>query len=255
MADPDSFAPEQRFSNRVENYLRYRPGYPPEILGILKEQVGLAKGAVVADVGSGTGISSEWLLKAGAVVFGVEPNREMRQAAERLLAGYPDFHSVDGTASATTLGPERMDFIVAAQAFHWFGTPETRAEFSRILRPGGHLVLMWNERKLEATPFLREYEALLQQFGTDYAAVRHELVNADVLASFFIGAFATHTFQNHQQFNFESLKGRLLSSSYAPAEGHPRHDPMVAELRRIFDRHQANGQVVLEYQTQVYLGH
>ncbi len=255
MADPDSLAPEQRFSNRVENYVRYRPGYPPEILELLKEQVGLAKGAVVADVGSGTGISSEWLLKAGAVVFGVEPNREMRQAAERLLEGYPGFHSVDGKASATTLDPESMDFIVAAQAFHWFGTPETRAEFSRILRPGGHIVLMWNERKLEATPFLREYEALLQQFGTDYAAVRHELVNAGVLASFFIGAYATHSFQNRQQFDFESLKGRLLSSSYAPAEGHPRHEPMVAGLRRIFDRHQANGQVALEYDTRVHVGH
>ncbi len=254
MADPDSPAPEQRFSNRVENYVRYRPGYPPEILDLLKDQVGLAKGAVVADVGSGTGISSEWLLKRGAVVFGVEPNREMRGAAGRLLAGYPDFHSVDGKASATKLAPESMDFIVAAQAFHWFGTPETRAEFSRILKPGGHLVLMWNERKLEATPFLREYEALLQHFGTDYAEVRHEMVNAEVLGRFFIGEYATHTFQNRQRFDFESLKGRLLSSSYAPAEGHSRHEPMVAGLHRIFDLHQENGQVALEYDTRVHLG-
>ena len=255
MADPDTFSPEQRFSNRVENYVRYRPGYPPEILDLLQEQVGLAAGSVVADVGSGTGISSEWLLKGGAVVFGVEPNREMGQAAERLLVGYPGFHSVDGKASATTLARESMDFIVAAQAFHWFGTQETRAEFSRILRPGGHIVLMWNERKLAATPFLREYEALLQHFGTDYAAVRHELVNADVSGRFFIGDHATHTFQNRQQLDFESLKGRLLSSSYAPAEGHPRHEPMVTELRRIFDRHQSNGQVVLQYDTQVHLSH
>ena len=174
--------------------------------------------------------------------------------AERLLAHFPNFHSVDGSAQATTLPDHRMDFIVAAQAFHWFNTPETRAEFTRILKPGGHIVLIWNERKIHSTPFLQAFEQLLITFGTDYTKVRHENVNTSALCAFFGGPYATHTFAYEQHFDFEGLKGRLLSSSYAPAEGQPRHDEMIAELRRIFDVYQASGQVCFEYDTRVHVG-
>lgn len=253
-ASPSSPAPEDRFSDRVENYVRYRPRYPREIIDMLRREAGLSSASIIADVGSGTGISAELFLRAGCSVLGVEPNREMREAAERVLAGYTAFHSVNGTAQATTLAGHSVDFVVAAQAFHWFNTPETRAEFSRILKPGGHVVLIWNERKLDATPFLRDYEALLLRFATDYAKVRHENIDAAQLSRFFIGPHATHTFANEQRFDFDSLKGRLLSSSYAPAEGQPLHEPMIAELRRIFDLHQSAGQVCFEYNTQVHVG-
>lgn len=254
MTAPHSAAPEERFSDRVENYVRYRPGYPQEIISLLRRETGLTPASVIADVGSGTGISTKLLLGAGGNVYGVEPNREMRQAAERVLEEYPGFHSVDGTAQATTLAEHSVDFVVAAQAFHWFNTPEARAEFSRILKPGGHVVLMWNERKTGATPFLRGYEELLLRFATDYAKVRHENIDAAALGRFFIGPYAAHSFANEQRFDFEGLKGRLLSSSYAPAEGHPLHEPMIAELRRIFDLHHNAGQVCFEYTTQVYIG-
>lgn len=254
MPHPASPAPEQRFSNRVENYMRYRPRYPQEIIDMLRREAGLKPTSVIADVGSGTGISAALFLQAGCTVHGVEPNREMREAAERILAAHPAFHSVNGTAQATTLPDQSVDFIVAAQAFHWFNTPETRAEFSRILKPGGHVALIWNERKLDATPFLRDYEALLLRFGTDYAKVRHENIDATQLSRFIIGPHTTHTFDNEQHFDFDGLKGRLLSCSYAPAEGQPLHEPMIAELRRIFDLHQSAGQVCFEYNTQAYVG-
>jgi SAM-dependent methyltransferase len=248
-------ASEQRFSDRVENYVRYRPGYPQEIITMLQREVGLTPHTIVADVGSGTGISAELFLRFGCNVHAVEPNREMREAAERLLSRYPNFHSVNGNAHATTLPDQSVDIVVAAQSFHWFNTPETRAEFTRILKPGGHVVLIWNERKLDATPFLRAYEQLLLNFATDYTKVRHENINAGELNRFFIGPHVTYTFPNEQRFDFDGLKGRLLSSSYAPAEGQPRHDEMIAELRRIFDAHQASGQVCFEYDTRVHVGH
>ena len=168
MSSPSS-ASEQRFSDRVENYVRYRPSYPQEIIPLLQRETGLIPQHVIADVGSGTGISAELFLRAGSVVHAVEPNREMRAAAERLLAHFPNFHSVDGTAQATTLPDHGVDFIVAAQAFHWFNTPETRAEFSRILKPGGHIVLIWNERRLDSTPFLQAFEQLLLRHLADGA--------------------------------------------------------------------------------------
>ncbi len=249
-----SAAPEERFSDRVENYVRYRPGYPQEIIDLLRREAGLTAASSIADIGSGTGISAEFFLKSGCNVHAVEPNREMREAAERMLAGYPCFHSVNGTAQATTLADHSVGLIVAAQAFHWFNTAETRAEFSRILRPGGCIVLIWNERKLDATPFLRAYEDLLLRFGTDYASIRHENIDAAALDRFFIGPCTAHSFPNEQRFDFAGLKGRLLSSSYAPAEGHSQYEPMIAELRRLFDLHQEAAQVCFEYTTQVYIG-
>lgn len=247
-------SPESRFSNRVADYVRYRPGYPSEVPTLLQNEVGLLSQSIVADVGSGTGISTDMLLKLGCEVFAVEPNAEMRAAAECLLEGNSNFHSVAGSAHATTLADGSIELIVAAQAFHWFKPVETRVEFDRILKPGGHVVLIWNERKLEASPFLKDYEALLMRFGTDYATVRHENIELKSLGSFFRGDFETHVFSNFQRFDFESLKGRLMSSSYAPAPGHPQHEPMLGELRRIFDLHQQDGRVDLEYATKVHIG-
>jgi SAM-dependent methyltransferase len=248
-------APEQRFSDRVENYVRYRPGYPQEIIPLLQRDAGLSAQSNIADIGSGTGISAELFLKAGFTVHAVEPNGEMRAAAERLLARYPAFHSVNASAQATTLPDHSVDLIVAAQAFHWFNTPETRAEFTRILKPSGRIALIWNERKLDSTPFLHAFEQLLLTFGTDYTAIRHENVNTAALSSFFCGEYVTHTFANEQHFDFEGLKGRLLSSSYAPGPGQPRHEEMLGKLRRIYDAHQVAGQVCFEYDTRVHVGH
>lgn len=255
MTRPD---PTRRFSDRVANYVRYRPGYPEALLRALAEEAGLGPGKAVADVGSGTGISSELLLRPGCEVYAVEPNAEMRAAAEERLDGEPRFHSVDGTAEATTLPDASVDLVTAGQAFHWFDVERTRAEFARILcgapRAPGQVALFWNSRRTDASPFLRAYEDLLQRFGTDYREVDHLNVGPETLAPFFGGPYESRTFPNHQDFDLEGLRGRLLSSSYAPGPGHPDHEPMLSELRRIFDRHQEAGRVRFVYDTELYLG-
>ena len=209
--------PTQRFSGRVENYTRYRPGYPGEVLHILHDEAGLSAASVVADVGSGTGISTKLFLDNGNVVYAVEPNREMREAAEASLGNYPSFHSVAATAEATTLPDAAVDFVVAGQAFHWFCVEEARREFRRILRPEGWAVLMWNSRRTDTTPFLRGYEALLAKFGTDYREVNHTNIGDDVLRSFFDGTPEYRRLENVQVFDYAGLEGRLLSSSYVPS--------------------------------------
>lgn len=243
-----------RFSDRVENYVRYRPGYPCDVLRVLENICGLASHDGIADIASGTGIWSRMLLENGNPVFGVEPNAEMRQAGERLLAGFPKFTSVGGTAEATTLPDKSVDFVTAAQAAHWFDRARARREFVRILKPGGWLVLLWNERLTDSTAFLRDYEQLLLTFGTDYEDVRHERTTDAVNEFFDPAPYQEQVFEMRQDFDYAGLEGRLLSSSYAPGPGHPKHTPMLRELRRIFDLHLAAGRVTFEYKTRLYLG-
>lgn len=243
-----------RFSDRVDNYIRYRPGYPADALLALKTDCGLTPSHVIADVAFGTGIWTHVLLENGNPVFGVEPNAEMREAGERLLAAFPNFTSIAGTAEATTLPDASVDFVTAAQAAHWFDRKRAHEEFARILKPAGWLVLLWNERLTDSTPFLRDYENLLQAYGTDYADVWHEHTTDAVNVFFDPAPFHERVFAMRQEFDCAGLEGRLLSSSYAPGPGHPKHEPMVQELRRIFDAHKVTGRVAFDYKTRMYFG-
>jgi ubiquinone/menaquinone biosynthesis C-methylase UbiE len=242
----------QRFSSRVENYVRYRPGYPQEVIKLLKRECGLISGSIIADIAFGTGIFTSLLLANGNPVYGVEPNADMRQAGESFLAGYPRFTSLAGTAENTTLAAKSVDFVTAAQAAHWFDLKKARQEFIRITEPGGWTVLLWNERSVDSTPFLRAYEELVLNFGTDYKEVRHERTTETIHEFFSPTPFHSHEFDNHQEIDYAGLEGRLLSSSYTPAVDHPNHQPMLATLRRIFDEYQVGGKVSLEYKTRVY---
>ncbi len=245
--------PTARFSSRVENYARYRPSYPAAVIELLQRECGLAEDSVVADIAFGTGIFTRLLLETGGRVIGVEPNAAMRSAGEDFLAGYAKFNSIEGTAEATTLAERSVDMVTAAQAAHWFNPGKARREFGRILRPGGWLVLLWNVRSLDATSFARDYEQLLIDYGTDYEFVRHE-GKAREVPEFFAGEFQTRSFSWRQEFDYQALQGRLLSSSYSPEPGDPRFEPMLGELRRIFDSHQKQGHVAFDYDTLVHVG-
>ncbi len=245
----------ERFSGRVDNYARYRPAYPPAVLDVLRREVLLSSTWSIADLGSGTGISAELFLQNGNMVYGVEPNGPMREAAERLLAAYSNFRSVNGAAEATALPSRSVDCVVAAQAFHWFDAQIARKECMRILRPGGWAVLMWNTRRIATTPFLRAYEQLLLEFGTDYQRVRHDRIDDARLNAFFgPGGYTEWTVENQQCLTLDGLRGRLLSSSYAPADGEPRHDAMLDALERLFLDHQQEGKVRMDYDCQLFVG-
>src|ERR1035438_2649003 len=244
-----------RFSDRVENYVRYRPGYPREVLDLLRAECGLQSGHIVADIASGTGVFPRLLLENGNSVFAVEPNTEMREMGIHELESYPQLVSVAGTAEETTLRSASVDFVTAAQAAHWFDLPHARAEFARILKPERWCVLIWNERRTSSTPFLRDYEQLLLAYGTDYQEVRHERTTATIHEFFAPALCQESVFSLRQQFDCEGTAGRLLSSSYAPLAGHPNHAPMLQELQRIYRAHAANNMVEFEYNTRVYYGH
>lgn len=250
-----------RFSDRVADYVKYRPHYPAEILDLLADRCGLTPESVIADIGSGTGILTKLFLENGNPVIGVEPNKDMREAGETYLAEYARFTSIDGTAEVTRLPKHAIDIVLAGQAFHWFNQAKTRAEFMRILKQGpqlqdnGWVVLIWNDRRIDSTPFLRDYEALLQEFGTDYNEINHKNVqDKSVFANFFGGDFFEAAFDNVQRFDMDGLMGRLHSSSYVPAKDHPNYAPMALRAAEIFNAHAVSGHVAFEYDTRIYYG-
>jgi SAM-dependent methyltransferase len=249
--------PTRRFTDRAADYARGRPSYPGELVDVLREGCGLDRSWVVADVGSGTGNLSRLFLDAGNRVEAVEPNREMREAAERALAGQPDFHSVEGRAEATGLAAGSVDLVAAGQAFHWFDRELARGEFRRILRPRPErwIGLIWNDRQAEAGPFMRDYEALLEHHGEDYRQVKRLWPTDDDLARFFGDHPAwKHSLPNEQLLDREGLRARARSSSYVPAPGLPGHRELMQALDALFDRHARQGRVSIPYVTRVWVG-
>jgi SAM-dependent methyltransferase len=244
--------PTERFSSRVENYVRYRPSYPRAAIELLIARCGLAPAAVVADLGSGTGILSELLLARGAQVFAVEPNDGMRAAAEARLAAHPGFRSIKGTAEASTLASGSIKLLVAGQAFHWFDVLPARREALRILTAGGFGALLWNEHPPEGSAFLADYQALLLRHAAEFAQIAARRADAASMREFFGGTMELATFANPQVYDFQGLQGRLLSSSYAPEPGHRQYEPMMQALRALFQRHERNGEIVFPYRTLVY---
>jgi SAM-dependent methyltransferase len=252
---PDAPAPTERFSSRVEDYVRHRPGYPAALPAWLRHTQGIDAGRVVADIGAGTGISTRMWLDAGHAVVAVEPNDAMRAAARAALAACPRLRWVAAPAEATTLADASVDVVSAATAFHWFDPQRVRLEWARILRPGGQAVVFWNSRAVDRSPLLAGYEALLLAHGTDYARVadRHP-DDAAMLRWFGDGLQAMACFPHRQRFDYDGLCGRLLSSSSAPRAGQPGHEAMMDALHTLFERHAVDGQVDFDYDTRVFVG-
>lgn len=247
--------PAVRFTGRVESYARFRPDYPAALIPYLVEHGSLNPGDIVADLGSGTGRLTERFLDAGHQVLAVEPNDEMRAAGEALLSGRSGFTSVAGRAEATGLPDASVDVVAAGQAFHWFDPEPTRRELSRILRPGGRVILVWNDRNSRAGGLMAGYESLLRRFGTDYHQVRRKGADEKEVEAFFGPAGCRRTVLPHaQELDLEGLRGRLLSSSYVPEAGETGFDAMIRALEELFHRHQEKGRVKLIYDTRVYHG-
>jgi SAM-dependent methyltransferase len=255
MAEPlrDS---KDRFSDRVDDYLKYRPRYQRQIVDALATVCGLAPQHVIADVGCGTGFAAEPFLHNGNRVIGIEPNREMREAGAQFLANFPNFEMCEGAAESTGLADASIDFVLAGQSFHWFPAEATRAEFARILKPDGWVVLVWQDRSLDANPFHRDYEELLQRYATDYKDVAHRHVgNPEIMARFFAPQqVKLISLETEQRLDYDGLRGRLLSSSYIPREG-PQAEAMLTELLKLFAKYAQNGHVLMLYETKIFYGH
>ncbi|HVO73483.1 MAG TPA: class I SAM-dependent methyltransferase [Ignavibacteriaceae bacterium] len=246
--------PKKRFSSRVDNYVKYRPSYPSGIINFMQKELAIDKTKSISDIGSGTGIFTELLLKNNYVVYAVEPNDEMRHAAEKMLGSYPNFKSINGSAEKTGLDAGSIDLITAAQAFHWFQIDKAKKEFKRILRSNGWTILIWNTRANDASPFMKTYEDFLLKESVDYAKVSHTNIDEKELKNFFTFDYNKKEIPSKQVFDFEGLKGRVLSSSYMPDEKAAGFVKMMNSLTDLFDTHNENGFVEFIYKTEMHFG-
>ncbi|OLS26242.1 MAG: Ubiquinone/menaquinone biosynthesis C-methyltransferase UbiE [Candidatus Heimdallarchaeota archaeon LC_3] len=244
-----------RFTDRVENYIKYRSGYPEQILNLLEKRINLKNSMVLADVGSGTGKLSKLFLKYRNKVFCIEPNEAMRLGAEKSLSHYTNFQSISGTAEETKLNDNSVDLIIAGQAFHWFNITGAKKEFSRILKPDGYVVLIWNSRNKTGSSFNKEYEQLIKKYSSEYERVAHyRIVDSDFKTFFSNGEHSSFQLENNQKFDIEGLKGRLFSSSYMPNESSEEYNGIVNDLNKIFEVYNKNGLILFEYVTEIYYG-
>jgi SAM-dependent methyltransferase len=243
------------YSDRVGWYVRGRPPYPPELFQLLPGG-GLPATAVAADIGSGTGILTELSLRNGNRVYAVEPNADMRAAAEQAYGDQPGFVSVAGSAESTGLPSGSVDLVTVGQALHWFDLPAARAEFSRILRPGGLVLLVWNEQVPERCPVQAAVDSLLQELVPGLKNTAAATPAATDFAAQFFGQspWTARVLANHHLLDYDTLLGRVLSNSYAPARTDPVWPRLVAGLHDLHQRHARDGVVRIDYDTQVIYG-
>lgn len=245
------------FGPLADDYASYRPGYPAEVIDELKRVCGLTPDWIVADIGSGTGNLTRLFLEAGNKVYGVEPNREMREAAERLLAAHLTFYSLDAPAENIPLDTQSVDLITVGQALHWFDVDKARAEFKRILRPGGWVAVLWNDRLGDATAFTKDYQNLTDSMDIEQPAMPCPVSPFHTGLDDIFGSATPHTasFPHTQLFDLEGLLGRARSSGYIPQLGAPNHANFTAQMTDLFNHHQRDGAVEFHYITRLYLGH
>jgi SAM-dependent methyltransferase len=250
------FNPKKIFGPRVEAYVHYRPGYPADVLNPLVKECGLNPDWHVADIGSGTGLLARLFLDFGCAVSGVEPNEEMRLAGEQILADYPNFTSLPGSAEATGLADGSVGLVCAGMAFHWFDIPRAKEEFRRILTPAGWVALVWNRMLAGPDAFMRDYTGVILETCPAWTETqRRDLPGSSLdLPGFFGGKYRRAACPNQQVLDWDGLRGRTLSIAHVPQPDDPAHGPMFTQLGEIFDRYQSSGKVVVPYETEVYYG-
>lgn len=242
------------YTNKVFDYIKYRPTYPREVLDTLIKSCKLNPGKIIADIGSGTGIFAKLILEKGCKVFGVEPNDAMREQAEVYLLNYPNFKSINATAENTTLLNSSIDLIVSAQAFHWFNHDKAKIEFKRILKPESYVALIWNERKTDGSAFLEEFEGFIEQFGENYIKSKQYSMGNAAKLLFGINKYNVKKFNNFQNLDYDGLRGRFLSCSYAPCPSNQNYNSMLKSLKDVYEKYSSQHGVQLVYETHIYFG-
>jgi SAM-dependent methyltransferase len=243
--------PLGRFTDRAQDYANYRPSYPPEAIDYILSEMAQPSELVIADVGAGTGISARLMAERGSRVWAIEPNAAMREVA----TPHPRIEFCNATAEQTCLPAESVDIVLCCQSFHWFNKPIALAEFHRILKPSGRLVLMWNDRNL-ADPFTRAYSEIVSQAANRQIFDQNDRKSGSVLKhSPLFTNFQTHNLFHTHRLDFNGLIGLVLSSSYIPKTG-TAYTQLMHNLETLYQQWSlpaSDGAIELSYRVDLYM--
>lgn len=241
--------PLNRFSDRAEDYVKYRPSYPTEAIGMILEGLGEKSQLLAADIGAGTGISSRLLAQHGVHVIAIEPNAAMREVAE----AHPLIEFRDGTAEITQIPNKSVDLVTCFQAFHWFNPEPSLREFHRILKPSGRLAVVWNNRD-QKDNLTSEYSRIVREASNNHPAESRMQSVEPLLASLHFINIREYTFIYRQKLDLTGLIGRAMSVSYLPSEG-LAYEKAIADLQELYQHFRdEQGFVYMIYRTSVHLG-
>ena len=246
----------KKFDNMGKLYACHRPAYPQDFIDYLCSEIGLCASSIVADIGSGTGILTKQLLESGAKVYAVEPNDDMRLISEQGLKDYGNFYPVKGTAENTSIYDKSVDFITAAQAFHWFDAQKFKTECNRILKPSGKVILVWNSRD-EESPAVQKSDMINKKYCPNFKGFSGGMRGTEDdtnFSGFFTEGYEKKVFSNNIIYDKNGFVGRNLSGSYALKEDDENYLHYVSELDAVFDKYSINGQFVMSNYTQSYVG-
>ncbi len=241
-----------RFDGKGEIYAKARPKYAAGFFAYLKDELGIPAGSTFADIGSGTGIFSEQLLSCGYKVFAVEPNADMRKKAEEKLSENDNFVSVNGSDGNMNLPGQSVDFITAAQAFHWFDCNAFMRECRRVLKPDGKIMLVYNCRD-EKAACTKSLAALRYKYNPEFHGFSNGMSNEKCI-SFFAGKCDIFRADNTQIYDRQGYVNRVLSSSYSLKENDERYAEYLKEINKIFDTFSTQGRIAVPTETVAYIG-
>ncbi|RXJ02465.1 SAM-dependent methyltransferase [Anaerobacillus alkaliphilus] len=243
-----------KFNGKAGIYSLYRPDYPDQLIKDIIEEFHLNKNSLIADIGSGTGIFSKKLLKFQLQVVAVEPNEEMRDVAKSELNEYTRFTSINGTAENTTLEANSIDIITVAQAFHWFNQGKFKKECQRILKPGGKVFIVFNNRDIHSD-VSKEIISIFKKYCSDFRGFSNGIEeDLDVYNNFFTTDYSYNSYDFPLLYDKSSFIGRHLSASYALKEGDPLYPQFLEEFSNLFDFYQKDGILHLPNVTKSYWG-
>lgn len=245
-----------RYSCKIEDYAKYRPDFPSEIIDFLYASGDISNSSVIADIGSGTGRFTRLLLEKGNLVYGVERNNEMRAKAEELLSKYTKFISISGSAEETSLNSKSVDLITVAQAFHWFDKEKCLLEFKRIIKNNGKVFIVWDDFVGDYNDFSIEQGKVISQFRVVESENKgRKLTRAEMINKFFKNnKFRTMAFTHELYEGFDEFKGGILSASFTPKPGEENYEPFINKLQEVFDKYQQNGKVCTAFSSECYFG-
>lgn len=242
------------------DYDRYRPTYPQSLFDHIAARLELPNDARVADLGAGTGKAARQMARRGWHVVAVEPGEGMLDVL-RARAEQEGLAIVARQASAedTGLPDASVDLVRAGQAFHWFDKARAVPEMARIVRPGGGVAIFWNGRADDRSPFLSAYTDLLEHYLPEHHIDRQERESTAPRELSEGGWFEIVPDKTQLRHDVAMTADDFVSYVFTGSQIRLFIEPdaqerLKSDIRELIQGHFGDGEVIVPYDVDVYVG-